>query len=139
VGSRLRIAHHWVVDQIYASALAAGFDDLSRSHVAVFRFPTSAGLRPTELAERLAITKQSVNDLLRDLEARGYVRLTVDPSDRRARIIQLTARGQQLEHHIYEAARAAEQQVASILGQRRFKEFRAALDDLVAHFAPAEE
>jgi hypothetical protein len=59
----------WIIDQIYEHVVAAGFDDLGRAHVGLFRYPTAEGLRPSELAERLQVSKQSVNDLLRDLGA----------------------------------------------------------------------
>jgi DNA-binding MarR family transcriptional regulator len=55
------------------------------------------GLRPIELAERLRITKQSVNDLLGHLEQHGYLIREPDPADRRARVLRLTAKGQHFE------------------------------------------
>lgn len=50
-------------------------------------------LRLTELAQRGGITQQAMGKLIKELERIGYVRRTLDPSDRRARQIQLTERG----------------------------------------------
>ena len=131
IGSRMRIGLQWVRDYVYASVVAAGFEDLGRFHVGMFQYPTADGVRPTELAESLQITKQSVNGLLRDMEARGYLTLVPDPSDGRARIIRLTAEGHALEQVTHEAARAASEAFAQVLGARRYAALYAALDEIV--------
>ncbi len=104
VGSMMRTTVNWIMDCVYEHVVAAGFDDLGRAHVGLFRYPTAEGLRPSELADRLQISKQSVNDLLRDLEARGYLVREPDPGDGRARVVRLTARGRALEDAAYEGA-----------------------------------
>ena len=78
----------------------------------------------------LQITKQSVNDLVRDMEERGYLVRVPDPNDGRARIIRLTAKGHRLEQAVYEAAGSAEQTIAHVLGPRRFAQMRESLDQL---------
>jgi DNA-binding MarR family transcriptional regulator len=133
VGSMMRVAHQWVLDQVYAAVVAAGFEDLGRFHVGMFRYPTTDGLRPTELAERLQITKQSVNDLVGDMEARGYLVRVRDPTDGRARVIRLTPKGHQLEKAAYDAAGSAERAMADLLGSRRFAQLRHSLEEVVHH------
>lgn len=133
VGGMMRVCLQWVLETIDAEMRAAGYDDLGRFHINLFRHDTPDGLRPTEVAERLGITKQSVNELVRDLEARGYVVLEPDPSDGRARIIQLTARGRRLVRDAHAAAAKAEQAIAQVLGPRRFDDFRGSLQKLVSH------
>jgi DNA-binding MarR family transcriptional regulator len=138
VGSRLRIVYLWVLEQIYANVSAAGFDDLGRFHVGMFRYPTAEGRRPSELAELLQITKQSVNDLLRDMEARGYLELAPDASDGRARIIRLTAKGHHLEQVVHQAAGSVSHQIADILGARRYTAFMSSLDEIVERIAAGD-
>ena len=72
VGALMRVGWQWVRDQIYAGVVAAGYDDLNPAHVGLIRYPTLSGLRPTQLAEQVGITKQSVNDLLGHLERHNY-------------------------------------------------------------------
>jgi DNA-binding MarR family transcriptional regulator len=127
VGSLLRAAWERVRDRIYAGIVAAGYDDLSRAHVGVFRFESLEGRRPTRIAEQMNVTKQSVNDLLRDLERRGYLVLRPDPEDSRARLVRLTPRGQRLDAAVRAEARAAERELAALLGVRRFNALRDAL------------
>jgi DNA-binding MarR family transcriptional regulator len=129
----MRVAVQWVREHVYHGVVAAGFDDLGRFHVSMFRYPTVEGLRPTALAEQLQITKQSVNNLLRDMEDRGYLVRAADPSDGRARVIRLTARGRRLEDTVYHAAGTAEHAIAELLGPRRFRQLRSSLEDLARH------
>ncbi len=127
VGALLRVVWQWVRDQLYAGVVAAGYDDLSAAHVALWRHPGIEGLRPSQLADRAGITKQSVNDLLGHLERRGYLERVPDPTDGRARVIRLTPRGWQLGQTIYSEAGEAQRQIAEILGPRRFSQLLSSL------------
>ena len=134
----MRVAHQWVLAQIYARARAAGFEDLGRLHVGMFRYPTPDGLRPTELAEQLQITKQLMNHLLGDMEQRGYLVRVPDPTDRRARVIRLTAKGDSLQKTASNAAQSAELAIAELLGPHRFAQFRDSLQKIASHIAKGD-
>ncbi len=69
----LRVVWQWVRDQLYEGVVAAGYEDLNPAHVGLWRYPGLDGLRPSQLADRVGITKQSVNDLLGHLERHGYL------------------------------------------------------------------
>ena len=96
VGALFRFGLGEIRQRIYAGVVAAGFDDLRPSHVTLFRWPGPDGRRPTEIAADVQISKQRANDLIRDLEQLGYLRLQVDTRDNRARSVRLTARGKRL-------------------------------------------
>ena len=128
MGAMMRIGWQWVRAQIYSGVVAAGYDDLNPAHVGLIRYPTFEGLRPTMLAEQVGITKQSVNDLLGHLEGRGYLVRMPDPTDGRARVIRLTAKGRRLGETINAEAQAAERRIAEILGPRRFAQLRSSLE-----------
>jgi DNA-binding MarR family transcriptional regulator len=132
VGSLSRVVWLWVRREIYARVVEAGYDDLNPAHVGMFRNPSIAGRRPSDLAEDMQITKQSVNGLLGDLEARGYLVRARDPDDSRSRRIELTERGQQLEAVTMRAAEQAERDAAKLIGAERMRELRSILIDLVA-------
>jgi DNA-binding MarR family transcriptional regulator len=135
VGAMLRVVWQWVRDQLYAGVLSAGFDDLSAAHVALWRYPGLEGVRPSQLADRVGITKQSINDLLGHLEGRGYLLRVPDAVDGRARVIRLTAKGRRLEETIYAAAGAAQLQIEEILGPRRFAQMHSWLELLTERLA----
>src|SRR4051812_38079542 len=96
VGALLRMAWETQQREMVAGLEAAGFDDLRPVHQPLLRHVLAEGLRPGELAARLALSKQAVNDLLREFEELGYVTLVPDPDDGRAKRIGLTARGWEL-------------------------------------------
>jgi DNA-binding MarR family transcriptional regulator len=139
IGALLRLAWQAVRNRIYEGVLEAGYTDLSRAHVLLFRWPTIDGLRPSELAARNQLSRQSINDLLSDLEKRGYLERTPDPRDGRARIVRLTERGWDLTQVISDMSFASEREWARVLGESRFDEFRSTLIELVAHDSPVEE
>jgi len=128
VGALLGVVWHWVRDQLYAGVVAAGYDDLNAAHIGLWRYPGLDGLRPSQLADRVGITKQSVNDLLGHLEQHGYLLRVPDSADGRARVIRLTPRGRRLEQTIYAEAGAAQLRIADILGPQRFAQLHSSLE-----------
>ena len=128
VGAMLGVVWQWVRDRLYAGVVAAGYDDLNAAHVGLWRYPGLEGLRPSQLADRRGITKQSVNDLLGHLEQQGYLLRVPDSADGRARVIQLTSKGWQLQRAIYAEAGAAQLRIAEILGPRRFAQLHSFLE-----------
>src|ERR1700726_627630 len=135
VGAMLGVAWQWVRDQLYAGVVAAGYDDLNSAHVGLWRYPGVEGLRPSQLADRAGITKQSVNDLLGHLERHGYLGRVPDSADGRARVIRLTSKGRRLERTIYAEAGAAQLRIAEILGPRRFAQLHSSLELLTEQLA----
>ena len=130
VGAMMRLGWQWVRDEIFSGVIAAGYDDVTPAHVGLFRYPGLNGQRPTELAEQLQITKQSVNDLLGHLEQHGYLIREPDLRDRRARVVHLTPTGRRLEKTVTGESQAAEVRIAEMLGPRRFTHLRHALEEL---------
>ena len=139
IGALLRLAWQAVRERIYEGVLQAGYTDLSRAHVLLFRWPTIDGLRPSELAARNQLSRQTINDLLSDLEKRGYLERTLDPTDGRARIVRLTERGWNLQQVLSDMSFATEREWAQVIGETRYGEFRSTLYELVAYTLPAEE
>lgn len=126
-------------ERIYERLLEEGYTDLSRGHVMLFRWPTIDGLRPSELATYNQLSRQAINDLLSDLEKRGYLQRTPDPTDGRARIVRLTERGWDLMQVLSDMSFATESELAGAIGEARFAEFRDTLCELVAYASPAGE
>ena len=123
-------------ERMYAAVQAAGYSDLQPAHVLVFRYPTIEGLRPKELAAQMGISKQAMNDLLRQLEAQGYLELRPDPSDGRARLITLTERGSEFLELTHAVAQEVSEEWSQAVGRERFRAFRSTLIDLVEYAAP---
>src|SRR3954465_10590325 len=89
----LAIAHETVRDEVFARLNEAGYPELRPTHACVFGTIGPAGDRLTSLADRAGMTKQAVGEVASELEGIGYVERVPDPSDGRAKIIQLTEEG----------------------------------------------
>jgi len=98
-----------------------GFTDLTQAHLNVLVYPPPDGVRPTELAERCFMTKQAMNYLLGELEARGYVERRPEKG-RRAVLIHLTRRGWRFFETQWAAMKQLEDEWAAVIGKKRFEE-----------------
>jgi DNA-binding MarR family transcriptional regulator len=67
------------------------------------------------LAGRLGIDAVSTHHLIHRLAAAGYVERRVNPQDRRARALRLSARGQTLHDRLRAAARASQERILAPL------------------------
>src|SRR3990172_3887921 len=93
IGGLLRMAWQIHLNRIYERITANGFPNVTRAQFQLFRWPSIDGLRPGEIAHLSGLSKQTVNDLLGELERAGYIERHPHPEDRRARIVRLTADG----------------------------------------------
>jgi DNA-binding MarR family transcriptional regulator len=93
LGSLLSAAGARLSAELDAALRAAGFLDVRAAHAPVFMAIDPGGSRVTELAQRAAMSKQAVGELIRHLADHGYLSVTPDPADRRAKTVQLTERG----------------------------------------------
>lgn len=88
------------------------------------------GSRPTDLAAGAWITKQAVGKRIQGLAERGLVRLEPDPDDGRAVLVHRTPAGERAKAYLEEQIADLEDELAARVGKRRYREFRAVLDEL---------
>ena len=136
IGALLRLPWEAVTHRILRALHEHGFDDIDAPQLSVILWPGPEGMRPSDLAARMRVTKQALNYLLGDLERLGYLERHPDPDDRRARRIALTARGQTLVPVIRDAVSEVEREWTDALGRERFAELRDLLLDLNHVVAP---
>jgi len=94
LGVLLERGRRLLADALVARFQAEGFTDLREAHGAVFAFLPPGGARLTDLARRARMTKQSMGELVRELERLGYVARHPDLADKRAKMVVFTARGE---------------------------------------------
>lgn len=116
--------------EMLARFRAAGFGDLREGHGPVFAFMPSDGARLTQLAERARMTKQSMGELVSELESMGYVRRDPDPNDGRAKVVRLTARGRRASTIGVRAVADTERAWGTLLGHHRVAELRRTLEEI---------
>ena len=130
IGALLRFCWQAARTRIQRDLVAAGFDDISPAHLAVFQYPSPRGVRVTALAERAGMSRQAITYLIRELETKGYLERHPDPSDRRATLVQLTERGEAVIREIRDSVMRLEDEWEDELGSVRFAQFRSTLRTL---------
>jgi len=118
--------------RVLTALAAAGYEDLTVAQGRVFARIGPGGTRLTDLAEQAGVTKQTAGFLVDQLERARYVRRVPDPTDARARLVQISARGTAA----VAVARATEAEVeaewAAHLGERATIQLRRNLTRLRA-------
>ena len=74
-------------------------------HRALYFIARQPDLRVSDLLRLLAITKQSLGRVLNELTERALVEMRIGKTDRRQRLLRLTAAGTELESALFEALR----------------------------------
>ena len=130
LGILLFIANRALEQRAFDAVVAAGITDITLAQARVAARIGPHGSRVSELAEQARVTKQSAAFLVEQLEAVGYVERVPDPTDRRARLVRLTARARP----VAQAADAEVQRVlsewAAHVGEDRVRQMHETLRDL---------
>src|SRR2546430_1556567 len=87
------IAYRAMEARVFEALTAGGFDDVTIAQGGLVARIGPKGTRLAELAEQARITKQTAGFLVDQLERTGYVRRVPDPTDARARLVQIAPRG----------------------------------------------
>lgn len=95
------------------------------------------GIRITELAEAVGVTKQAVQPLVAELARDGIVDVTVDPDDGRARRVTLTVRGVEAMLHGTGVLEALEAELGPTLGKGEARELKRLLTALLEGLEPS--
>jgi DNA-binding MarR family transcriptional regulator len=83
--------------------------------------------RQTDLAERLGVSKQAVQQALKELIAKGLVTVAPDPQNGRQRIVAFTARGERMRDLARQGLQELEGILAARIGVDRLEALRDAL------------
>ena len=122
VGALLRLSWQRVRAHLHETIRAHGFTDLQEAHFAVFSYPLPHGVRPSDLARQLRMSRQATNYLVGQMEALGYLERRTGPeSDRR--LVYLTGRGMKVADVVYACLRELQAQWAEEVGPDRFEVF----------------
>jgi DNA-binding MarR family transcriptional regulator len=124
IGALLRVPAQAIHRRIINELNAAGFEELRVPHMAVLQFPGPDGVRPGMLAEQAGMSKQAINQLLRSLEALGYLARSDAPDEGRARMVRLTKRGRAAYAKIHNILRDIEREWRAELGPKHFTQLK---------------
>ncbi len=115
-----------------AEGKAAVLRGLRSSQLRLLSMTPTDGMRVTDLAERVGMTKQALGEFANELERQGLLESVRDPADRRVRILRPTRKGLQ-------AVDAGEAVIADLerrwrrrLGARKWDQLRTLLSEAAA-------
>jgi DNA-binding MarR family transcriptional regulator len=128
------------VDAMYGDfrkdLVRAGLGDVRPTHGCVFRFVHGDGMRLTELASLAGLTKQSVGEIVDDLTGLGYIERYPDPTDKRAKLLRLTAKGKKAQATGFRLFAKLEQDWSEAFGVDRIGALRSLLEEIALTKAP---
>lgn len=128
----LRLAWQLHRDRMYEQLAAAGYPDVTSAQFALLRYPGVDGMRPSDAAELAGVSKQTVNDLLGELERGGYLERKPHPDDGRGRIVRLTPRGKRLQRTAVRIGHDTEAAWAAKIGPERITSLKETLERMIA-------
>ena len=128
----LTAANRALVATMMTEVASCGFKDMTPAFVSLMSLLDPTGSRPTILAKRVGITKQAIGQLVRELEARGYVEQVSDSTDTRAKIVRLTKRGVALHAACAKARLGLQSVVIAKLGKLKVSRLQRDLAELAA-------
>jgi DNA-binding MarR family transcriptional regulator len=126
VGALLRQCLEHVRARMEADLKSAGFTDLLPAHLAVFSFPPPDGVRPSDLARRLRMSRQATNHIIGQLEALGYLERRAERKGERRRIY-LTPRSWGMVKVVHATLLEIQGEWAADIGPDRFGDFMTTL------------
>jgi DNA-binding MarR family transcriptional regulator len=116
--------------QIVDGVVGAGFPQ-KPSHSAVFAQISAEGSRLSDLARGANMTPQAMGELVDELEELGYLVRKPHPTDRRAKLIVLTKKGEACIAAGISTIRGLEDKITATLGERGHRDLRRLLNKLL--------
>ena len=117
LGQLLLQAFRWFDKSLLLTLADRDWPQLSHSQSLIFAYLDRQGTRISELARRIGVSRQAVHKTVRELEALGLVTLRHDPSNRSAKLVTLTKRGQANIDAAIDAFEDIEDELASRIGE----------------------
>ncbi len=102
--------------------LAKGYVDVRYGHLSCLLNVQPDGSSVNYLAGKAQITKQAMSQLVKELEALGYVKTIVDEQDRRARVITVTEKALGLIRLLKGAGQEMDERFLDIIGHEKLEQ-----------------
>ncbi|MDC5697959.1 MarR family winged helix-turn-helix transcriptional regulator [Intrasporangium calvum] len=105
----------------------AGYTDMTVAQARIAAQIERGGSRITRLAAAAQVTKQTAGFLVKQLEQAGYVERVPDPTDGRAQLVKVAARGHAARAEVVPALEEVEAQWTAHIGPERMAQLRETL------------
>lgn len=116
IGRRMNEAVKIFESRIIDNLKLNGHSELTAAHINLTRNLDEDGTRLTELARRASLTKQSMSELVDQVEQTGLIEKRPDPSDGRAKLVCFTKTGMEWLEAFHQSLEVAEKEMRDQLG-----------------------
>jgi DNA-binding MarR family transcriptional regulator len=116
-----------VADRLGGAVERAGVPDMRAPFGYVIRALGEQDRTLTEVAELLAVTKQSAIKVVDEMERRGFLTRAPHPTDRRVKVLRLTEKGLAVRRAALAESRRMERELRHDVGERAVEAMRRAL------------
>jgi DNA-binding MarR family transcriptional regulator len=103
---------------------------LRPSHLRLLSLTPAGGMRVTDLAARVGMTKQALGEFVASLQRAGLVEVATDERDRRVRLVRPTPAGRRLQRLVESAIADTERHWQARVGEARWATFREVLAEI---------
>ncbi len=107
-----------------------GINDVTPSHLNVLRHLDNRGMKISLLAQDAALSKQLVGRIVKELVEKGYLKISPDTSDGRAKFVCYTEKGRSLIKAATRVVTEIEHGYEKQLGSSEYQRFRKQLSQL---------
>jgi len=128
-----------VADRLGAAVERAGVPDMRTPYGFVVRALADRDRTLTEVASLLAVSKQAAIKVIDEMEQRGFLERHADPSDRRVKLLRLTAKGRRVRAAALTESRTLERELRRSMGAAPVDAMRAVLLDLLERHGALEQ
>jgi DNA-binding MarR family transcriptional regulator len=109
---------------------AGGHRNVQSSYVGLLANVDTEGTRVVTIARQMGTTRQAVSQLVKAIEAAGFLERTPDPADGRAVLVRHTPAGRALLADALEAMADIEAGYEALIGPGRMRALKKALADI---------
>ncbi len=119
---------------VVAQLALRGYADFPFASASLLWLMEEGGTRSTVLAQRAGVSKQAMSQLVRLMERQGYLEQVSDPSDTRAKVVRMTARGESVKLACVAVREELNQKTAKLVGREQARAMEAQLDAMTRLF-----
>lgn len=128
----LHVPQHDLQAQVSSRLERLGFPALRQAHVQILSAIGADGVRLADLVTAVSLPKQTVGDLIDDLESMRMVERFPDPDHGVIKRVRLGPKGKVWAAEVKRVAAATEARWATQLGSKKMKSLRSLLEELAA-------
>lgn len=128
MGRLLLEAFNWFDQSLLASLKEQGWPELSHSQSMVMAYVGSEGIRISELARRLGVSRQAAQKSVKELERLKLLKTEIDPTNSSARNVRLTTQGKANVAAALNVFSEIEQQLSRRIGDSDLANMRRTLE-----------